>query len=115
MLELGDTFIVENNPVSSWTRRAKETKVNKAGRIQSKKRYGKSVANHAPSMFVTILENKVKSLGGTFVKADVKNAASQFDFTNGEFTKHELGERTVTLSKATNTKETCLLHLICNT
>lgn len=98
LLELGDTFIVENNPVSSWTRRAKETKVNKAGRIQSKKRYGKSVANHAPSMFVTILENKVKSLGGTFVKADVKNAASQFDFTSGEFTKHEVGERAVTLS-----------------
>lgn len=98
LLELGDTFIVENNPVSSWTHRAKETKVNKAGRIQSKKRYGKSVANHAPSMFVTILENKVKSLGGTFVKADVKNSASQFDFTSGEFTKHEIGERSVTLS-----------------
>lgn len=98
LLALGDTFIVENNPISGWTRRSKETKQNKAGKIQSKKRYGKSVANHAPSMFVTILENKVNSLGGTFVKADTKNAASQFDFTNGEFAKHEVGERSVTLS-----------------
>lgn len=98
LLELGDTFIVENNPVSGWTRKSKETKVNKKGRIQSKKRFGKSVANHAPAMFSTILENKVRSLGGQFKKVDVKNAASRFDFTNGEFTEHKLNERFITLS-----------------
>lgn len=99
LLEEGETFIVENNPISAWTRRAKETKVNeKTGRIQKKKRFGKSVANHAPSMFVSILENKVKSLGGQLIKADPKNAASQFDFTDGSFEKHELNERSVTLS-----------------
>ena len=71
LLKEGDTFIVENNQISSWTTRAKETKVNeKAGKIQKKKRFGKSVANHAPSMFVSILENKVKSLGGEVVKVD---------------------------------------------
>ena len=70
----------------------------KTGKIQKKKRFGKSVANHAPSMFVSILENKVKSLGGEVVKVDTKNAASQYDFTNNSFTKHELKERNVTLS-----------------
>jgi len=99
LLKEGDTFIVENNQISSWTMRAKETKVNeKTGRIQKKKRFGKSVANHAPSMFINILENKVKSLGGKVVKVDTKNAASQYDFTDGSFTKHELKERNVTLS-----------------
>ena len=98
MLPLGDTFIVENNPISSWTRKSKETKINKKGKIQSKKRFGKSVANHAPSMFTTILKNKVESLGGEFRKVEVKNAASRFDFTNGEFTEHGLGERVITLS-----------------
>lgn len=99
LLKEGDTFIVENNQISGWTARAKETKVNeKTGKIQKKKRFGKSVANHAPSMFVTILENKVKSLGGEVVKVDTKNAASQYDFTDGSFTKHELKERNVTLS-----------------
>ncbi len=99
LLKEGDTFIVENNPISSWTTRAKETKVNEnTGKIQKKKRFGKSVANHAPSMFVSILENKVKSLGGDLVKVDTKNAASQYDFTNNSFTKHELKERNVTLS-----------------
>jgi hypothetical protein len=29
---------------------------------------------------------------------DTKNAASQYDFTDGSFTKHELKERNVTLS-----------------
>ena len=99
LLKEGDTFIVENNQISGWVRRAKETKVSeKTGRIQKKKRFGKSVANHAPSMFVTILENKVKSLGGEVVKVDTQNAASQYDFTNNSFEKHELNERSVTLS-----------------
>ena len=99
LLKEGDTFIVENNQISGWTRKAKETKVNeKTGKIQKKKRFGKSVANHAPAMFVTILENKVKSLGGEVVKVDTQNAASQYDFTNNSFEKHELKERSVTLS-----------------
>lgn len=99
LLKEGDTFIVENNQISGWTTRAKGTKVSeKTGRSLKKKRFGKSVANHAPSMFVSILENKVKSLGGEVVKVDTKNAASQYDFTDGSFTKHELKERNVTLS-----------------
>ncbi|MBR4237917.1 MAG: hypothetical protein IKQ03_00600 [Prevotella sp.] len=99
LLQEGDTFIVENNPVEAWKARAKETKVSeKTGKFLKKKRYGKSVANHAPSMFVNILENKVKSLGGQVVKVDAQNAASQYDFTNDTFTKHDLKERNVTLS-----------------
>ena len=99
LLKEGDTFIVENNQISGWTRKAKETKVNeKTGKIQKKKRFGKSVANHAPAMFVNILENKVKSLGGQVVKVDTQNAASQYDFTNDSFEKHELNERAITLS-----------------
>jgi transposase len=99
LLKEGDTFIVESNQISGWTRKAKETKVNeKTGKIQKKKSFGKSVANHAPAMFVTILENKVKSLGGEVVKVDTQNAASQYDFTNNSFEKHELKERSITLS-----------------
>lgn len=99
LLKQGDTFIVEDNPYKGWAARAKETKVSeRTGKIQRKKRWGKSVADHAPAMFVTVLENKVKSLGGVFIKVDPKNAASRYDFTDGSFTKHELDERTITLS-----------------
>lgn len=98
LLSQGDTFIVENNPIDAWVRRAKETTKNKKGNYRCKKRYGKSVAHHAPAMFVSILENKVKSLGGELHKVDVGYAATQFDFTNGEFTKHDVNERSITLS-----------------
>ncbi len=98
LLSQGDTFIVENNPIDAWVRRAKESTKTKTGKNRSKKRYGKSVAIHSPALFVSILENKVRSLGGQFHKVDIHNAASQFDFTNGEFTKHEVSERSITLS-----------------
>ncbi len=98
MLPLGDTFIVENNPIDSWARRAKETTKTKTGKYRCKKRFGKSIANHAPAMFVSILKNKVLSLGGQFHEVDIHNAATQFDFTNGEFTKHTIQERSITLS-----------------
>lgn len=98
MLSLGDTFIVENNPIDAWARKATKTEKNKNGRYRSKKRYGKSIANHAPALFISILKRKVISLGGQFHEVDVRNAATQFDFTNGMFTKHEVNERNITLS-----------------
>jgi transposase len=103
LLKEGDTFIVENNPVSAWSRRAKETKVNeKTGKFKSKRGSGRSIGNHAPSMFVDILENKVKSLGGRFERVNTQNAASQYDFTTDSFKtgdeKHKLNERAITLS-----------------
>ena len=99
LLSLGNTFIVENNPIKQWSTRAKETKISeKTGKYQRKSRYGHSIANHAPSMFITILTNKVHALGGKIFEVDLKNAASRYDFTNGEFSEHKLNERTVTLS-----------------
>ena len=98
MLFLGNTFIIENNPIDAWARRATTTTKNKNGRYRCKKRFGKSIANHAPAMFISILKNKVLSLGGQFHEVDIRNAATQFDFTNGLFTKHEINERSITLS-----------------
>ena len=103
LLKEGDTFIVENNPVNAWVRRAKETKVDeKTGKYKSKRGSGRSVGNHAPAMFVDILENKVKSLGGRFERVNTQNAASQYDFTTDSFKtgdeKHKLNERAITLS-----------------
>ena len=108
ILKLGDTFITEKDQFDSLKKKAKETKVNEKGKFQSKKRFGKSIGNHAPSAFKTILKNKVKSLGGEFIEVSTKNAASQFDFTNGEFTPHKLKERNITLSNG-NTHQRDLL------
>ena len=43
LLELGSSFQVENNPISSWTKRAKNTTINKKGKFNCKKRFGKSI------------------------------------------------------------------------
>lgn len=98
ILEFGSDFKVENNPISSWAKKANKTSVNKKGRFRSKKRFGKSISNHAPSYFIEILKNKVLALDGNFNKIDISNSASQFDFTNGTFTKHSLGTRQIKLS-----------------
>jgi transposase len=99
LLKEGDTFIVENNPVKAWSAKKKETKIDeKTGKYKSKKGYGKSIGNHAPAMFVDILENKVESLGGRFERVDTQNAASRFDFTDGSLTEHDRSERAITLS-----------------
>ena len=99
LLKEGDTFIVENNPVKAWSAKKKETKIDeKTGKYKSKKGYGKSIGNHAPAMFVDILENKVKSLGGRFERVDTQNAASRFDFTDGSLTEHDRSERAIILS-----------------
>ena len=99
LLKEGDTFIVENNPVKAWSARKKETKIDeKTGKYKSKKGYGKSIGNHAPAIFIDILENKVKSLGGRLERVDTQNAASRFDFTDGSLTEHDRSERAITLS-----------------
>lgn len=99
ILAMGNEFHVENNSFRSMQARAKETTQNAKGKNNTKKRFGKSLKNHAPSEFLTILENKVNQYpNGVFVDIPASTACTQYDFTSGEFTKHELKERTVTTS-----------------
>lgn len=99
LLTMGNEFRVENNSFKGMQARAKETTKNAKGKNRSKKRFGKSLANRAPSEFLTILENKVKQFeNGVYVDIPASTACTQYDFTSGEFTKHELSERTITTS-----------------
>lgn len=100
LLAMGNEFRVEKNSFKSMQVRAKETTKNAKGKNRTKKRFGKSIANHAPSEFLAILENKVKQYNnGVFVDVSTFNACTQYDFTNGEFTYHDpRTERTITTS-----------------
>lgn len=99
LLSHGDTFVVENNDIKQWARRSKEdAKSKKTGKNLSKKRFGKDIGNSAPAEFLEILKNKIQSLGGQFKKVDVKNGATGFDFTDGNFCQHMLKERRITLA-----------------
>ena len=94
ILSLGDTVYVEQMNFSGLQRRAKETKIDKNGKYAKKKRYGKSLANKAPSMFLTILGSKLNQYGGQLNKINTYEfKASQYDHTDDTFTKHNRSER----------------------
>ena len=94
ILALGSEVYIEEMNFKGLQSRAKETKLDKNGRIARKKRFGKSLANRAPSMFVTILENKLKAAGGSLYKVNTRTfKASQYDHTADEYRKKSLGQR----------------------
>lgn len=94
ILKQGDTFKVETMNFKGLQARAKNTTVNKNGKINKKKRFGKSLANKAPSMFLTILENKIKMKDGLFIEINTyKVKASQYNHFNEECNKKKLSQR----------------------
>ena len=97
---VGSCFFVEKMSTAGLSKRSKKTKTNpKTGRPYSKKRFGKSIANHAPSMFVDILTRKAQAVGGSVVKIAAKAIkASQYDHTDGSYTKAPLSRRWKRLS-----------------
>lgn len=99
ILEYGDTFKVETNSFKSMQARAKTTSMTKAGKIRSKKRYGKSIKNRAPSEFLQILKNKLLQYSsGKYYEVPASYACTQFDFTDESFTEHKVSERSITTS-----------------
>ncbi|RDU36887.1 transposase [Neobacillus piezotolerans] len=95
MLALGDAFFIETMNLKVLQKKAKETKVSeKTGKYAKKKRFGKTIGHRAPSMFVGILEQKVKSLGGSFKRVNTKTfKASQYCHVRNGFFKKPLSER----------------------
>ena len=83
-------------------KRAKETKTNHKGKFVSKKRFGKSICNKAPSLFVKTLERKVLNAGGSFKAVDTFSVkASQFNHLTETFTKKNLSKRWNTMPDGT--------------
>ncbi|MED4990699.1 transposase [Geobacillus sp. NFOSA3] len=95
ILSLGNDIKVETMNYKALQARAKETTMNeKTGRYNRKKRFGKSIANKAPSMFLAILDRKLRYDGKTLKKIDTFSAkASQYNHITGEYVKKRLSER----------------------
>jgi len=95
ILNLGDKFYVETMSYSGLQRRSKNTTINKkTGKINKKKRFGKSLANKAPAMFLTIFDNKLKWNGTQLFKIDTYSIkASQYNHVEDKYIKKELSER----------------------
>lgn len=94
LISLGNEFYVETMNFKGLQARAKKTEKNDKGKFKKKKRFGKSLANKSPSMFLTILNNKLKWNVTELYKIDTfKVKASQYSHITNEYNKKELNER----------------------
>lgn len=95
IISLGNEVYVETMNYSALQKRSKKTTIDKkTGKFNKKKRFGKSLAKKAPSMFLTILDNKLKWYGESLLKIDTfKVKASQYNHIKNEYVKKSLSER----------------------
>lgn len=93
LLPLGDKFYVEEMNFAGLQKRAKQDKT-VTGKNKRRKRFGKSIANRAPAMFLSILDRKLRYFGAELMKIDTVSAkASQFNHIDGTYNKKTLSER----------------------
>ena len=95
ILSLGNIVKVETMNYKALQARAKETTINKkTGKINKKKRFGKSLANKAPAMLIEIINRKLKYDGLNINKINTyKVKASQYNHFTDEYNKKELKDR----------------------
>ena len=94
IISLGDTIYVEKMNFQGLSKRATKTEKNEKGRFKRKKRFGKSIANRAPAMLLTILDRKLLYYGKQLIKIDTWSAkASQFNHFDGTYNKKKLSQR----------------------
>ena len=94
IISLGNKIYVEKMNFAGLQRRAKKTEKNDKGKFKMKKRFGKSLANKAPSMLLTIINRKLGYFGEKLIEIDTFSAkASQFNHFDGTYTKKTLSQR----------------------
>jgi Ni/Co efflux regulator RcnB len=95
IIEQGDNIYVETMNYKGLQKRAKNTTVNeKTGKINKKKRFGKSLANKAPAMLLTIIDRKLKCFSNQLIKIDTWSVkASQYNHTDDSYKKKKLSDR----------------------
>ena len=117
IIAIGLDVRVEKMSYKGLQRKAKQTTINKKnGKINKKKRFGKSLGNRAPSMFLSILERKLGYYGQKLKKVNTKSLkASQFNHITGEYIKKELNERWMIIGDRRVQRDLYSSFLIANT
>lgn len=94
IIKQGNVVKVETMNFKGLQARSKNTTINSKGKFNKKKRFGKSLANKAPAMFLTILKNKVESKDGRYIEINTyKVKASQYNHLNQQYNKKKLSQR----------------------
>ena len=94
IISLGNKVYVEKMNFAGLQKRAKNTEKNDKGKFKRKKRFGKSLANKAPSMLLNIINRKLGYYGEKLIEINTLEAkASQFNHFDGTYTKKSLSQR----------------------
>lgn len=94
IISLGNKVYVEKMNFAGLQKRAKDTEKNDKGKFKKKKRFGKSLANKAPSMLLTIIDRKLGYYGEKLIEINTfKAKASQFNHFDRTYTKKTLSQR----------------------
>ncbi len=94
----GTDIITEKMSYQALQRRAKEDKTTKEGKHKSKKRFGTSIAKHAPARFLAITERKLNYINKSVNYVDTwKFKASQYDHVLGDYEGSSLSQRSKTV------------------
>ena len=91
---------VEKMNFKGLQKRSLKTTINKNGKINSKKRYGKTIKNRAPGMLLLIIDRKLKYKNLELKKIDTFQVkASQYNPIDGTYKKKQLKDRLVKLDE----------------
>lgn len=94
IVSLGNNIYVEQMNFAGLQKRAKNTEKNDNGKFKKKKRFGKSLANRAPAMLLTIINRKLKYFDTRLFEINTYKAkASQFNHFDGTYKKKTLSQR----------------------
>ena len=94
VISLGNKIYVEKMNFMALQKRSKNTEKNYKGRFKKKKRFGKSIANRAPSMLLTIIDRKLQYFETSLIEINTFEAkASQFNHFDQTYHKKTLSQR----------------------
>lgn len=94
IISLGNKVYVEKMNFAGLQKGSKNTEKNDKGKFKKKKRFGKSLANKAPSMLFTIIDRKLGYYGEKLIEINTFEAkASQFNHFDRTYTKKTLWQR----------------------
>ena len=89
-----DTVYVEKMCFHGLARKSKSAVKKADGRFKSRKRFGRSIGNHAPAAFLMILGNRLVSHGGRLIKIDtISFRASQYNHVTNDYVRKKLSCR----------------------
>lgn len=99
IVSLGTNIVVEDMDWVTLAKKSKNTEKSlKTGKFKRKKRFGKTIANHAPSKLIDIINTKLSYIDKKVTKVDCfKTTATKFNHLTGEYMNVNLKDRYVNI------------------